>query len=104
MCINFYKICVKVYSPECIATGYVVQIKIEYIKATTIPLKIYLEYPVTRMVGKNNSLWKEAMRTITSKKGSLNQLLGNRTRNENIQQRVLLSPATAEFCMREETG
>ena len=79
LCIIFYKIYVRVYSPELIATGDVVQIKTEYMKSTTIPLKISLGYPVTRMVGKNNLLWKEAMRTIASKNGTLNQLLGNRT-------------------------
>ena len=57
----------RVYLFACMTTEVEIRLKREYLKSTTNPLKIPLEWPVARLGGQDNSLWKEVMRTITSK-------------------------------------
>ena len=59
---------------------------------------------VATMGGKKRSLWKEAMKTITSQNGTLILTIGECTRNSHIQQIELLAPATGLLLVKDTTG
>ena len=61
----------RVYSLACITTGNVIRLNIEYLKDTTNPLKISLEWTVTILGYQDKSLWKESIITIISKNDTL---------------------------------
>ena len=92
-CISYYRIYARVYSLACITTGDVIWFKIEYLKATTNPLKSPLGCPATALGGLDKALYKQAVRTITSQNVTLIQSMGKWTRTGHIQQTEVLTPA-----------
>ena len=55
---HFYLIWYMVYSLPYITKEFRVRLKTDYFNSTSTPLKISLEFPVTRLVVKYKSLWK----------------------------------------------
>ena len=66
-CIDCFWMWESAYSLVCITARYGIKLKMEYLKATTHPPKISLEWPVTRLCGQEKELCKEEMITITFK-------------------------------------
>ena len=79
-------------------------INTEYLKDITHPQKSSLEYTVTRLVGQDKALRKEAMRIITTKNVTLIRPLGKWTRTGYTKQIALLLPKTGLLYVKEETG
>ena len=64
-CIYYLQMWEIVYPLVCITTRYGINLKMEYLKATTNPPNISLEWTVTRLCGQKKELRKEEMITIT---------------------------------------
>ena len=83
-CINLLLVLSRVYSLACNTTGDRIGLKTEYLKNMTHPQKISSEWSVIRLSCQDKTLWKESMRTITSKIVLLSDLWVSRKELDTI--------------------